>query len=78
MENHFVIRTYGFGELAQLYSPNVCPKTASVKLRKWISINSTLKKKIPPQTRDLTPKMVKAIINEFDLPESYVREFYEI
>ncbi|HOS84799.1 MAG TPA: DUF4248 domain-containing protein [Bacteroidales bacterium] len=36
MENHFVIRTYGFRELAQLYSPHVTPKTAAVKLRKWI------------------------------------------
>lgn len=78
MENHFVIRSYGFRELAQLYSPNVCPKTASVKLRKWINLNSVLKKKIPSQIRDLTPKMVKAIINEFDLPESYIREFWEV
>ena len=77
MKNHFVIRTYGFGELAQLYSPNVSPITASTKLRRWITLNSTLNELIPPQTRDLTPKMVKAIIKEFDLPESYMREFWD-
>jgi len=78
MEQHFVIRTYGFGELAQMYLPGINPNSASAKFRKWISINTTLKSLIPPYVRDLTPKMVRAIITEFDLPESYIREFWEL
>jgi len=58
MENHFVIRSYGFGELAQMYLPNITLNSASKKFRRWINLNSILKELIPPQTRDLTPKMV--------------------
>jgi len=78
MENHFVIRTYGFGELAQIYLPNTTSKSATYKFRKWININENLKEIIPPYIRELNPKMVKAIIKEFDLPESYMREFVDL
>ena len=36
MENTFKIRTYGRMELAQLYCPDVQPKTAWRKLKEWI------------------------------------------
>jgi hypothetical protein len=42
MEKEFIIRSYGYGELAQLYFPNVTKKSASVQLRRWIKLNSNL------------------------------------
>ena len=35
-EDEFVCRTYGKSELAQLYCPDIEPKTAVAKLNQWI------------------------------------------
>lgn len=78
MENHFVIRTYGFGELAQMYLPNIAKCSASISFRKWITLNPELHKAIPKGTRMIKPKEVRLIIQEFDLPEMFIRNFWEV
>ncbi len=72
-EETFKVRAYGFGELAQLYFPNITQKSASAQLRKWISNPNTLIKKLEkagykPGNRLLTPANVKIIIDEFGEP----------
>ena len=66
-EEKFRIKTYGFGELAQLYLPDATPMSASNRLRIWITRNKTLMDKLHnlgyvKKTRLLTPEMVKEIV----------------
>lgn len=66
-EKTFKIRAYGFGELAQLYLPNILPSSASKRLIFWIRKNGVLNeslRKIGFQKgcRSLTPAQVKLII----------------
>jgi hypothetical protein len=66
-EGKFRIKTYGFGELAQLYLPDATPMSASNRLRIWITRNKTLMDKLHDvgyvkNTRLLTPEMVKKIV----------------
>jgi hypothetical protein len=66
-ERKFRIKTYGFGELAQLYLPDATPMSASNRLRVWIKRNKTLTEKLlslgyVKKARLLTPEMVKEII----------------
>lgn len=73
MEKEFVIRSYGYGELAQQYFPNINKKSATDQFRKWINSSNTLKNKLAelgykPRQRILTPKQVKYIIEEFGEP----------
>ena len=70
-KSYFTIRTYGFGELAQLYNPNVTKNSASRILRKWIDNAPELKEKLQLQKRVkiLYPKQVKLIVKWFDEPE---------
>ncbi len=42
MEEKFRIKSYGYGELAQLYFPNISKKSASWQLTKWINENEVL------------------------------------
>jgi hypothetical protein len=63
----FKLRAYGFGELAQQYSPNINPKSANTKLHKWIKLNKKLSQELKTigfshKLRSLTPKMVELII----------------
>lgn len=67
MEEKFKIRSYGYGELAQLYFPNNTPKSASVQLRTWIQLNEKLKSELSatgftPGKKVLTPKQVELIV----------------
>ena len=73
MEEPFKIRTYGFGELAQLYFPNITKKSASAQLRRWIKMSKAVMPILinlgyKPGNRLLTPVQVKVIINEFGEP----------
>ena len=66
-ERKFTIKTYGFGELAQLYLPDATPMSASNRLRVWIKRNKTLTDKLDKlgyvkKARLLTPEMVKEIV----------------
>jgi hypothetical protein len=73
MEKEFVIRSYGYCELAMLYFPNSTKKSASVQLRKWIKLNTKLMQKLnnhsfKPGLRILTPKQVGIIIQHLGEP----------
>ncbi len=73
METGFKSRAFGFGELAQLYFPNITKKSASAQLRRWIIMSKTVMPMLinlgyKPGNRLLTPVQVKVIINEFGEP----------
>ncbi len=73
MEEPFKIRTYGFGELAQLYFPSITKKSASAQLRRWIVMSKTVMPMLinlgyNPGNRLLTPVQVKVIVDEFGEP----------
>jgi hypothetical protein len=73
MEVKFRIRSYGFGELAQLYFPTITKKSASAQLRRWIKLSKTVMSELEnygykPGIRLLTPAHVKIIVNEFGEP----------
>lgn len=73
MEEKFKIRSYGFGELAQLYFPNISKKSASAQLRRWIKLSKTVLPMLEsygykPGIRLLTPAYVKVIVDEFGEP----------
>lgn len=71
-QNSFVIRTYNFSELAQLYNPHITKNSASYRLKSWINQCPTLTEKLnlKPHTRILTPNQVRLIIEHFDAPEN--------
>ena len=63
----FIVRAYGFGELAQLYFPAITKKSASAQLRKWIKLNKKLEADLlifgyNQSLRLLTPKHINLII----------------
>lgn len=69
----FKIRTFGFGELAQLYMPAITPKSASSQLRAWIDRNQKLKSSLEDSgfrkgLRTLTPEQVLLIIQAVGEP----------
>lgn len=69
----FEIRTYGFGELAQLYFPNVSKMSASHTFTKWIYRSHHLFSKLTRTgwkkgQKYFTPKQVKVLIRHFDPP----------
>ncbi len=73
MEDKFKIKSYGYGELAQLYFPNISKKSASAQLRRWIKLSNTVLPMLQtlgykPGTRLLTPAHVKVIVDEFGEP----------
>ena len=73
MEEKFKIRSYGFGELAQLYFPNISKKSSSAQLRKWIKLSKKVLTILEsygyrPGNRLLTPAHVKVIVEEFGEP----------
>ena len=69
----FKVRAYGFGELAQLYFPNITQKSASWQLRLWINASKGLNEKLSVTgyvkgRRLLTPMQVGMIVGEFGEP----------
>jgi hypothetical protein len=67
MEKIFVIRSYGYCELAMLYFPNSTKKSASAQLGRWIRGNEKLKSQLTemgfkPRKKILTPFQVKLIV----------------
>jgi len=72
-DEKFKIRTYGFGELAQLYLPDATPMSASNRLRIWITRNESLMVKLQSigyakGLKLLTPEMVKEIVGVIGEP----------
>jgi len=73
MDQPFTLRTYGFGELAQLYFPAVSAKTASTNLNNWIKAAPELSAALfaagrRPGFKILSPAQVKLIIEAFGEP----------
>lgn len=73
MDDKFKIKSYGFGELAQMYFPSISKKSAAAQFRKWIRTSKTvlpilenLGYKIG--NRLLTPAHVKVLVDEFGEP----------
>ena len=69
----FKVRAYGYGELAQLYFPNISKKSASAQLRRWIKMSKTVMPLLlnlgyKSGNRLFTPAQVKVIIDEFGDP----------
>lgn len=73
MEKEFVIRSYGYCELAMLYFPNSTKKSASAQLGRWIRQNDKIKNQLlemglKPRKKILTPNQVKIIADYFGVP----------
>jgi hypothetical protein len=73
MDDKFKIKSYGFGELAQMYFPSISKKSAAAQFRRWIRTSKTvlpilenLGYKIG--NRLLTPAHVKVLVDEFGEP----------
>lgn len=72
-EDKFIVRAFGFGELAQLYFPTITKKSASTQLRKWIESNKFLRKELSQagyrfKQRVLTPRQVGILLRMFGEP----------
>lgn len=66
-EDKFIVRAFGFGELAQLYFPSITKKSASAQLRKWIESDKFLQKELSQagyrfSQRVLSPKQVEVLL----------------
>jgi hypothetical protein len=62
-EKAFVLRSYGYGELALLYFPNSTKKSATTQLKRWIHRNLELRRKLSQmgfteRQRFLTPRQL--------------------
>ena len=73
MEKEFVYRTYGKGELAQLYSPHASIGAARRKLMFWISMQPDLLDQLHAigfidSNRTFTPAQVRLIVEALGEP----------
>lgn len=73
MEDKFKIKSYGYGELAQLYFPSISKKSASWQLTLWINQSPKLKLDLArtgrkKRQRLLKPYQVSLIVKEFGEP----------
>jgi hypothetical protein len=73
MEKEFVIRSYGYCELAMLYFPNSTKKSASAQLGRWIKsddkLSDCLKSNgLKTKQRILTPRQVEILVNYLGAP----------
>jgi len=73
MEEKFRIRSYGFGELAQMYFPSISKKSAAAQFRRWIRSSTTVLPMLENLgykigNRLLTPAHVKVLVDEFGEP----------
>ena len=74
----FKIRTYGRTELAQLYSPGLCPQAAFRKLNQWIDFHPTLRHELhalvpSDRVRTYTPAQVRLILEAMGEPDVKLR-----
>jgi hypothetical protein len=73
MDDKFKIKSYGYGELAQLYFPTIAKQSATVQFRRWIRINNNLLDELnlagfKRYQKMLTPKQVEIIIKYIGEP----------
>ena len=66
----FTIKSYGFGELSSLFSPDINMASASKQLKRWITANPKLLQQEGWEKghRRLTPKMVQHIVSVLGEP----------
>ncbi len=73
MDDKFKIKSYGYGELAQMYFPTIAKQSATVQFRRWIRINNKLLDELnlagfKRYQKMLTPKQVEIIIRHIGEP----------
>ena len=73
MDDQFKIKSYGFGELAQMYFPSISKKSAAAQLRRWIRTSKTVLPMLENLgykigNRLLTPAHVRVLVDEFGEP----------
>lgn len=73
MEDKFKIKSYGYGELAQMYFPNISKHSANIQFRRWIRLNEKLQEKLAASGHKrwqklLTTKQVELIIDAIGEP----------
>ena len=73
MEDKFKIKSYGYGELAQMYFPQVTKQSATIQFRRWIRLNEKLKIDLKAAgykrwQKILTPKQVEILVMVFGEP----------
>ena len=73
MKETFKTRSYGRKELAQLYSPDISPEGAHLRLKKWIIQSPGLLDKLKEtgyadSCRKFTPLQVQLIVNALGEP----------
>lgn len=66
-EEKFKVRAFGYGELAQLYFPQIAKPSATIQFRRWIRLNEKLQEELAASGHKrwqklLTPKQVEIII----------------
>jgi len=69
----FTFRTYGKGELAQLYAPAISERAACKKLQMWIERNTELcdalqRSGLAPHSKTFTPYQVRLIVDALGEP----------
>lgn len=73
MEDKFKIKSYGYGELAQMYFPQITKQSATIQFRRWIRLNENLKIELKAAgykrwQKVLTPKQVEILVMAFGEP----------
>ena len=71
--DEFTFRTYGKGELAQLYNPSITSRAACKKLQIWIERNTELhaallRSGLTPHSKEYTPYQVRLIVDALGEP----------
>ena len=69
----FKIKAYGRMELAMMYSPDITPTAAYIKLNRWIDRYPGLRKKLESaghksNSRQFTPAQVQLIVDALGEP----------
>lgn len=73
MEDKFKIKSYGYGELAQMYFPQITKQSTKVQFGKWIRLNENLKIELKAAgykrwQKILMPKQVENLVIVFGEP----------
>lgn len=73
LNENFIIRAYGWQELAILYAPDLTPESAAKRLTAWVNVNPALPQALEAVgwrkgQRVLTPLQVKTIVDYIGEP----------
>lgn len=73
LNENFIIRAYGWQELAILYAPDLTPESAAKRLTAWVNVNPTLPQALEAVgwrkgQRVLTPLQVRTIVDYIGEP----------